>query len=209
MPVPAEHSEPAVAVSGSFETIAELMDAAVEQIGDWEGIVDGDRRLTFARWVRSADGVARLFADAGVGRGDVVALHLGNGIEYAVAYAAAARLAAVTTGINLRLGPSEVGSIIERCNPKIYVTEPEAPVPPELSSSATVITSDDLAIAAEGPPIIDWPAAEGSDPVCIIWTSGTTGVPKGAWFDHRGSTSPWDLAWCCRQRRGRRSRCST
>ena len=45
------------AVVGSFETIGELMGAAVEQIGDHEAIVDGDRRLSFADWVRSADGL--------------------------------------------------------------------------------------------------------------------------------------------------------
>ncbi len=173
-----------LAVSGVFETIGELMDAAAAQIGPQEAMIDGDRRLTFGEWVRAADGVARRFAELGVGRGDVVALHLGNGIEYAVAYAAAARLGAITTGINQRLGPREVASILERADPTLYVTDAREPVH-GLPNGVAALTVDAIGEASSGPPIADRPRVEASDPVCIIWTSGTTGAPKGAWFDHR------------------------
>jgi len=176
------------AVVGSFETIGELMGAAVEQIGDHEAIVDGDRRLSFADWVRSADGVARHFVEAGVGPRDVVALHMGNGIEYAVAYAAAARLGAITTGINQRLGPREIDSIIERARPRLLIADTDTDAGanlPSLPTGTVLLHAEEIRTASAGPPIQYRPQCVGSDPVCIIWTSGTTGTPKGAWFDHR------------------------
>ena len=114
-----------LAITGHFDVIGDLMDAAVEQIGDREAYVEGTRRLTFAEWIDAADRVAGALADRGVGRGDVVALHLGPSIDYAIAYAAAARLGAVATGINPRLGPSEVRGIVERCAPRITVRSEE------------------------------------------------------------------------------------
>ena len=156
------------AVAGDHAMLGELMNAAVDQIGDQEAYVDGERRLTFAQWVRDADGVASMLADRGVVRGDVVAMRLPNGLEYAIAYAAIVRLGAVATGINGRLGRREVDAILDSCTPKAVLDDP-----------------DEIAIASKARPSFDQPAAEPADPVCIIWTSGTTGIPKGAWFDHR------------------------
>lgn len=170
------------AVVGDFQTINELMDAAVDQIGDREAYVDGARRLTFAEWVRAADGVARHFQDIGVRRGDVVALRLENSIEYAVCYAAAARLGAVTTGINRRLGPREVEAILTRCAPRVLVVE--AGDDASAAGSATVVDRTEIERVAQGPPLASPPDLKRDDALCIIWTSGTTGVPKGAWFDH-------------------------
>ncbi len=176
------------AVHGSFETLPELMDEAAEQLGDREAWVDGDERLSFAGWVHAADRVAAAMARRGVDRGDVVALQLPNSIDYAVCYAAACRLGAVTTGINPRLGPREVNAIMGRARPALVVRDDSLGVPP-LDSSIPVLDRTALAEAAVSTrssgrfgrrlPI------DAADPVAIIWTSGTTGLPKGAWFDHR------------------------
>jgi len=178
-----------LAVTGHFQVIADLMDAAVEQIGDQEAYVDGSRRLTFAEWISAADRVAAAFADRGVVRGDVVALHLGPCIDYAIGYAALARLGAVTTGINTRLGPTEVHAILRRCTPRLVVVEDEASTPAGVGE-AIVVRLDELRSSASGSGLaprgrVGRSAAAPDDPLCIIWTSGTTGVPKGAWFDHR------------------------
>jgi acyl-CoA synthetase (AMP-forming)/AMP-acid ligase II len=178
------------AVAGDFETVVDLMDAAVEQIGDREAYVDGSRRLTFSDWMRAAEGCAGVLADRGVGRGDVVALHLNASIDYAILYAATARLGAVTTGINPRLGPDEVHGILARCDPRVLVIEDEAAQPAELGdvivvrrSEVTEASDGGAGILRRSEPTHGGEAAD--DPVCIIWTSGTTGAPKGAWFDHR------------------------
>jgi acyl-CoA synthetase (AMP-forming)/AMP-acid ligase II len=47
-----------------------------------------------------------------------------------------------------------------------------------------VLERSSVLAATAGPPPARWPALESSDPVAVVWTSGTTGLPKGAVFDH-------------------------
>jgi len=150
-----------------IRTAVDLMQATVEAHGDREAIVEGDQRLTFAAWDRAADGVAAMLVDRRVGKGDVVCLKLPSSIGYAVCYQAALRLGAITSGINPRLGPTEVAGILERARPRVVITE-----------------DDDIASWSELDPPARRPSLDPSDPVAVVWTSGTTGQPKGAVFDH-------------------------
>ena len=148
----------------------ELLRAAAAEHPDRAAFVDVDRRLSFAEWDRAADGVAALLAERGVRRGDVVALLVPSSIEYAVCYQAAMRLRAITTGVNTRLGPPEIASILDRTSPRAVIRDSDL---------------DDVrdAYQRHGPAAL--PRGEPDDPVAIVWTSGTTGMPKGAVFDHR------------------------
>jgi acyl-CoA synthetase (AMP-forming)/AMP-acid ligase II len=161
-------------------TVALLRDTA-QAVPDGEAFVDGSVRLSFGAWDRAADGLATALADRGVGKGDVVGLLLPSSADYAVAYAAAMRLGAITTGINLRLGPAEVASIVERTMPKVVVVD-EGIDPP--AGVASALRRSELAACYELDPPSLLPDLDPSDPVAIVWTSGTTGVPKGAVFDH-------------------------
>jgi acyl-CoA synthetase (AMP-forming)/AMP-acid ligase II len=169
-------------LGGRHETLGEAMDAAVVAFGDSEAYVDGTRRITFAEWIAAADGVATELATRGVKPGDVVAIALPPSIDYAIAYAAIVRAGAVASGLNLRLGPREVTAICACAPPVLAFVDERAPLA-GLPDATERMTRHELAVAARGAQI---PAHRGrsSDPVVIIWTSGTTGVPKGAWFDH-------------------------
>ena len=104
-------------------TAVDLLRATALRHGDRDAYVEPGRRFTFAEWDRAADGLAAQFAEAGVTAGDVVALILPSSIDYAVCYQAAMRLRAITTGINPRLGPAEVTSILDRTAPRVVVRE--------------------------------------------------------------------------------------
>ena len=148
----------------------ELLRKVSAEHPDRAAFVEVDRRLTFAQWDRAADGVAAFLADRGVRPGDVIALLVPSSIDYAVCYQAAMRLRAITTGINTRLGPPEIASILERTRPRVVIRE---------------IDLDAVRAAYSCEPPVDLPRVEPDDAVAIVWTSGTTGMPKGAVFDHR------------------------
>lgn len=147
----------------------ELLRKVAADHPDRAAFVEVDRRLTFEEWTRAADGVAGYFVDLGVRPGDVVALLVPSSIEYAVCYQAAMRLRAVTTGINTRLGPPEIASILDRTRPRVVIRAADL---------------DAVRAAFDNDPPVDLPRAEPDDAVAIVWTSGTTGRPKGAVFDH-------------------------
>jgi acyl-CoA synthetase (AMP-forming)/AMP-acid ligase II len=161
-------------------TVALLRDTA-QSVPEGEAFVDGATRLTFGAWDRAADGMAAALADRGVTKGDVLALLLPSSIDYAISYAAAMRLGAITTGINLRLGPAEVASIVSRTRPKVVVVDDGVDPPP---GAGAVLRRSELPPLYELDPPRSSPHLDPSDPVAVVWTSGTTGVPKGAVFDH-------------------------
>jgi acyl-CoA synthetase (AMP-forming)/AMP-acid ligase II len=175
-------------IQGRHETVVDVLRAAAVVNADVEAYVEpatattGRRALTFAQWDRAADGVAGLLARSGASRGTVVCLLLPSSIDYMVAYAAATRLGAITSGINLRLGAAEATSILERTEPAVTVVEDGAVPPP--GPTGTVIERSAIVRAADGPPPPAWPDLDADDPVAVVWTSGTTGLPKGAVFDH-------------------------
>jgi acyl-CoA synthetase (AMP-forming)/AMP-acid ligase II len=169
-------------------TVVSVLREAALVNGDVEAYVEpagaGARRsLTFAEWDRAADGVAGRLDGLGVQKGDVVCLLLPACIDYAVLYAALQRLGAITSGINPRMGASEVLSILERAGPVLLVVDPEAAPRPDTPGLAQV-TREEIVAAWGGEPPATWPALAAEDPVAVVWTSGTTGRPKGAVFDH-------------------------
>ncbi len=151
-------------------TTVDLLRAVADGEGERDAFVEPGRRVTFAAWNRAADGLAACWADAaGVGAGDVIALMVPSSIDYAICYQAAMRLRAITTGINIRLGPVEIASILERTAPRVVVRDEDL---------------DAVRAAYELDPLLEMPRVQSDDPVAIVWTSGTTGMPKGAVFDH-------------------------
>jgi len=145
---------------------------------------DGRRRMTIAQWDQSADAVAALLAAEGVAKGSVVALLVPSSIDYAVCYQAAARLGAITTGLNLRLGAAELASILARVRPAVTVVDTDLVAADAVPAGAGAIVPRASLGDAAGSDRPRLPTLEARDPVAIVWTSGSTGVPKGALFDH-------------------------
>lgn len=189
----------------SAATLPELLRAAAREAPDAEAFRYRDERLTYRDWDALADRLAMALAARGVGRGSVVALLLPSTPFYLIAYLAAGRLGAITTGINARYRRTEIGHILRRSGALLLLAvdtwhdadfrgavEPLRAGLPELrdvlwipaerlrESSVQVVT--DLATRTEAPLRA---SVAPDDPFIIVFTSGTTGVPKGAWYSHR------------------------
>ncbi|MCW2831234.1 MAG: putative acyl-CoA synthetase [Aeromicrobium sp.] len=169
------------------ETLGEALAAAEQQHGDREAYVDGDVRLSFASWVARARSLAGRLIDLGVRPGDVVAIMVGPGVDYAVSCAGIAWAGAVATGLNTRMGAREVEAVLERSGASVVILDTDAGLP-DPPARMTVLARTELASLVDGGPA-EPVAVDPADPAVIIWTSGTTGVPKGAWFDHRNLAS--------------------
>jgi len=159
----------------------ELFSAILTRSPHAEAVVDGERRLTFADWWSQSAAAAGGLAALGVGAGDVVCLMLPSSADFAVCYLAAIRLGAIVTAVNPRLGDDEISHILGKAEPRLVVTEQAARLPHGLG--AAVRTPAELAGVAE--PVEGFAVTAADAPAVIVWTTGTTGLPKGAWFDHR------------------------
>ena len=183
MPPPSLPTAPQPVVRLAEATTDELLRAVAAAYGDRDAYVDAQgERLTFAAWDRAADGTASAFADLDVGEGDVVSLLLPSGIDYAICYLAAMRLGAITSGINTRLGPAEVASILRRSEPRLFISDGAQTPPP--GGLRTLDRSELPSLRDLGRPA-HLPTPDPGRTVALVWTCGTTGEPKVAIFDHR------------------------
>ena len=164
---------------------AELLRAAAREHPDREAYVHAGKRATYAWLDRVADGFAATLIARGVRPGDVVCLMLPSSIKFAACYLGALRAGAISSAINGRLGQAEQRSIIERTRPVVTVVGDGYAVPDGVDPGR-VIHVEDLkeAFGADPVPEAELPPIAATDPACIVWTSGTTGAPKGAVYDH-------------------------
>jgi acyl-CoA synthetase (AMP-forming)/AMP-acid ligase II len=142
---------------------------AAERFGDRPAFVDPDgTALTYAELLRRSAEVAAGMRTSGVGEGDVVALTLPSVSDWVVAYVAAATVGAMTAGVNPRLTAVEQAACLDRVEPSLVLS--------------TVDEVRGLARTGGSTAPVD---ADPDRPVAIVFTSGTTGLPKGAWFTDR------------------------
>jgi acyl-CoA synthetase (AMP-forming)/AMP-acid ligase II len=157
---------------------------------------DGDRSLTYAELDARSNRLANtLHGRYGVRKGDRVAVLLRNRLEVAEAIAGVTKAGAVYCGLNFRMSLEEYRSIFGNAGARVLITEaPFREMAAVLAAEfdLAVLDVDDpsdagygcLAAAADtAPPTLHARAA--SDEFCIVYTSGTTGQPKGIIFDSR------------------------
>jgi acyl-CoA synthetase (AMP-forming)/AMP-acid ligase II len=158
--------------------LAATVREAARRFGDLTAFVDPDgSTLSYRQLDERSDAVAAVLAGRRVGEGDRVVLRVPSDTGYVVAYAAAAKLGAITAGINPRLAPPEQETLVDLADPAVVLREPGEVAALAAEGSALVAGSD-----GTPPPALP---ADPDRPVAIVFTSGTTGLPKGAVFCER------------------------
>ncbi len=217
--------------------LADLWEKVVDTVPDHEAMVCGDQRFTYAQADDRITRLAHHLASRGIGAGDHVALYLYNGVEYLEAMLAAFKLRAVPINVNYRYVKEELHYLLADSDAKAIVFHREfaaklAAVLPELPMLSTLVAVDDGSAAdadalgaidyddalAASSPTRDFPVRSADD-VYILYTGGTTGMPKGVmwraedvFFGAFGGggvgneiTTPEEIAG--RAREGGRTRC--
>jgi fatty-acyl-CoA synthase len=157
---------------------------------------DEDRTLDAAAFEARCARAAGWLGAQGVARGDRVALLLANRTGYLELLMAAARIGAIAVPLNTRLAAPELRALFADCTPRVLCYEAElaaladaacAPggfVPPVRLAVGGAPDAYEAALAA-AEPRADVAAVSPDDPMILMYTSGTTGVPKGALLPHR------------------------
>lgn len=162
--------------------------------------VTAGRRYTYQELNQRANGVASFLQnECGLRKGDRVSILAHNSIAYIDLLFGLGKIGAIFAPLNWRLTSRELTYIIRDCQPKILVVGPEfVSVFEEMQGQIQIeriITLEGAQIAGAGSyeefldatsPLETLPATiDEEDPYCILYTSGTTGRPKGAVLPHR------------------------
>ena len=150
--------------------------------------------ITFAELDRRSDALAQALVRQGVAQGDRIALMLRNRPEVVALLFAIAKLGAVWIPVNVQSRGSNLGFVLSHSAPRMIVADPElvpaiqdrgagAPILTLAAGQATPGTMGDLVPA--GPEPLDLPPPSAGDLFAIMYTSGTTGEPKGVLVTHR------------------------
>ncbi|MDQ0337367.1 long-chain acyl-CoA synthetase [Caldalkalibacillus uzonensis] len=180
--------------------IADMLFESAQKYQDKVALVSNDHRLSYGDfWVRSEHIAGNLQKQYGIFKGDRIAVLLGNSIEFALIVFACARLGAILVPLNTRLQEKELKHMILNSKPKaIFVDEEFVPKMNTLKNEVNQLnahyfligketSSDYLSFKQlEQQSQLDTVSVHEDDPFFLMYTSGTTGLPKGALGTHLG-----------------------
>ena len=185
-------------VEEQVRDVAGLLRAAARRDADGAALVEGDRRTTWGELDARVDDVARGLLDLGVARGDRVVLLLPTGTAFVVTWFAVLRAGAVAVPVTPAAPAAELGRHVAAAGarvvvaaegladvalassaPRVLLAEPTGPGGPDLP------TLDDLAAAGRASDHRLPDDLGGEDLAALLFTSGTSGRPRGAMLPHR------------------------
>ncbi|ANW02585.1 class I adenylate-forming enzyme family protein [Bradyrhizobium icense] len=201
-----QHSIPAMRLEPRFgdrivpvfcerpRSIPAMVAEAVATNPDGEALVCGATRMTWREVAQQSAQIAAGFQKLGLQRGDRVALLLGNRIEFVLAMLGAAHAGLVTVLLSTRQQKPEIAYVLTDCGAKLLIHEamladrvPDAGEIPDVIHRITV--DDDPRLSrfselADNAPLAAPVEVGEEDTAMILYTSGTTGRPKGAMLAH-------------------------
>ncbi len=199
--------------------MADLLDDTASKCGDREALIKQDVRLSYKQFAFSVSCMASaLYHRFGVRKGDRVALMLRNSVEFVVSLFANARIGAITVPLNTALKGEELSFQLNDSGATVLIVEPDfyeliAEIRPLTKGVKHIFVTGGKPAAGTGcfselledknyAPVKE--KMDETDGLVIMYTSGTTGKPKGALLSHRGViASAMNAAHLCGSRPGR------
>ncbi|GHJ44011.1 non-ribosomal peptide synthetase [Catellatospora sp. TT07R-123] len=195
--VPAEQRTELLAASGNPRAaqpgVLAQFARAVAAAPDRAAVVCGATALSYAQLAARVDRVAGHLRRHGVGRGDVVAVAVGRGVDLAAALLAVARAGAAYLPVDPAYPAGRIEFMLDDARPVAVLTDEATArtLPPHGLPQHTV------RVAAAGAPIGDLFEPDPDDAVSVVYTSGSTGRPKAVVGTHGGLANR--LAWAAEQ----------
>jgi acyl-CoA synthetase (AMP-forming)/AMP-acid ligase II len=183
-------------------TLGQMLTVHARLLADRTGARDLERAMTFRQWNQRSCRLANALLGSGLAKGDRVAVLAYNRVEWAEIYAATSKAGLIAVPINFRLTGPEVRYILENAEASALIVQDELagivdevgtdlPIPAhnfihlgECACPAGYRAYEDLiASAADREPD---ERVSPADPWTLMYTSGTTGKPKGVIRSHKG-----------------------
>jgi acetyl-CoA synthetase len=195
-----------------YRTAPERLNLAAEVLGsiaanDGSGVaLIGDHgKTTYRSLAETADRVAAGLIDCGVARGDLILIKMGNSVEFAAAFLGAVKVGVIPALVNSLLTTAELRPIVEQTEPKLVFTQASrAGAVQELKRAdfasrivcAGGAAESEIAFESFGAgsgTTVPFADTRSGEPAFIVYTSGTTGAPKGIVHAHRWIVAAGDL----------------
>jgi len=191
--------------------ISEIVERNARRIPNRTAIISEPDKITWSSFNKMVNRLGNSLLDLGVKKGDRIAIYLPNSLEFLIAYFAIARVGAIAVPFNIMYKAAEINYIVNNAEACIlFAAQKEASenvagirdqlpsvkeiiIVGENSLENTLLFSDLLAQGKDSLEITD---CEPDDVVTILYTSGTTGNPKGAMLTHNNYWQQADLNGC-------------